>query len=179
MTLDELNGDPLFDVAKRLRSACASRAWIEGMSASRPFDDLAEVLCEAERIWWALEEADWMEAFAAHPRIGDSPPIVTGDSAGPDAGPDASDDAAADFSRREQSGMAEASPGVRARLAAANKAYEQRFGFVYLVCATDKSAEEMLDQCLRRLGSEAHEELRVAGAEHVKITRLRLEKMLA
>lgn len=171
MTLDELNEDPLFDVAKRLRSACASRAWIEGMSASRPFDDLAEVLCEAERIWWTLDESDWMEAFAAHPRIGDSP------AADVTSSPD--EDEAASFSRSEQSGMANAGPAVRARLTAANQAYEKRYGFVYLVCATDKSAEEMLDQCLRRLGSELHEELRVAAAEQVKITRLRLEKMLA
>jgi len=111
----------------------------------------------AERAWWGLGPDDWREAFAAHPRIGER---------GPDA-----------WSAAEQAGMSSAADATRRALAAGNRAYEERFGQVFLICAIGRSAADMLADLERRLGNDPVTELRVAAAEQAKITRLRLEKL--
>ncbi len=130
------------------------------MIAARPFSDDRAVIEAAERTWRALDRADRLEAFAAHPRIGDR-------------------DVRERWSRAEQSGVASASDDVLAELAASNAEYERRFGHVFLICASGLAAEEMLRALRSRLENEPEVELEVASAEQAKITRLRLERLAA
>jgi OHCU decarboxylase len=141
-----------------LRQLCGSRRWAERMAARRPFATPHEMLQAADDIWWSLDAEDWLEAFRAHPRIGEA----TLDR-------DAS---------REQSSMAAADADVRARLAQGNREYEARFGYIFIVCAAGKSAGEMLAMLKRRLQNAPDEELRVAASEQAHITRLRLNRLL-
>jgi OHCU decarboxylase len=127
------------------------------MAQARPFSTETELLASAERIWEALSAEDRLEAFAAHPRIG-----------GPAAG----------LAAREQSGTRRAPENVLAALARANRSYEERFGHIFIVCASGKSGEEMLALCLARLHNAPSEELAVASEEQKKITRLRLQKFV-
>ena len=136
------------------------------MSVARPFADLAEFLKTADKIWWSLNEQDWLEAFRAHPKIGEKK------AAAPQT------EQARSWSAQEQAGTRKASADTMSALAAANEAYEQRFGFIFIVCATGKSAAEMLTMLQERLANDRPTELRVAADEQRKITRLRLEKLL-
>jgi len=129
------------------------------MAARRPFASEAAALDAADRVWKSLFPADWLEAFRAHPRIGGR------EARGPQA--------------EEQAGALSASETTRAALAEANRLYEERFGRIYIVCASGKGAEEMLDLCRRRLHNDAETELAVAAEEQRKITRMRLEKLFA
>jgi OHCU decarboxylase len=129
------------------------------MAARRPFASEAAALDTADRVWKSLFPADWLEALRAHPRIGGR------EARGREA--------------EEQAGALSASEATRAALAEANRLYEERFGRIYIVCASGKSAEEMLDLCRRRLHNDAETELAVAAEEQRKITRMRLEKLFA
>jgi len=144
-----------------LQRCCGSGRWTVSMETSRPFEDVAALLRTAERLWWQLEPADWLDAFATHPRIGDS-----------------GEHAIAAWSRGEQAGAASAATAIRDELAAANQAYVDRYGFIYIVCATGRTAAEMLADLHTRLGSTREQELRTAAEEQAKITRLRLRKLL-
>jgi allantoicase len=139
-----------------LLACCGSREWARRMN--QPFADTGQMLAAADRIWNELAPQDWLEAFAAHPRIGES-------TADPRAA-------------KEQSGVGGAQPETLARLAAANREYEKRFGHIYIVCASGKTAAEMLALLESRLSNDAETELRVAAGEQQKIMRLRLEKWL-
>jgi OHCU decarboxylase len=158
-------GDPLagwnamstLEAEASMLACCGSKRWARRMARARPFPGGVELLAGADRIWRELSEDDWLEAFAAHPRIG-AP---------------ASGQAAA-----EQAGARGASGETLAALARANREYEERFGYIFIVCASGRSAEEMLDLCRRRLHNDAPEELQVAAEEQRKITHLRLEKWL-
>ena len=143
--------------AGQLRDVCASSRWVEQTAAARPFASWEEMTTACDRIWLGLDPADWQEAFAAHPRIGERK---------------------AGWSSQEQSGTRGASDETMRRLAEGNRAYEEKFGHVYLVCATGKSAEEMLADLERRMKNDPQTELRIAAEEHAKITALRLEKLV-
>jgi allantoicase len=146
------------DVAQReLLACCGSHEWVRRMLESRPYDD---VLAKADEIWSSLTERDWLEAFAAHPRIGDKKP-------------------AAKWASEEQSGAAAASAETLTTLADVNRQYEEHFGYIYIVCATGKSADEMLAIARERLINDPKNELRVAAEEQRKITRLRLLKLVS
>jgi len=141
------------------------------MLARRPFGSTAELHQAAETLWNGLAPDDWLEAFRHHPRIGDTgaPPAL-----GPE---DDSAHPASEWSRQEQSAVQHADAATLRALREANAAYERRFGFVFLVCATGKSAEEMLRSLDARINNEPTVELRVASREQAKITRLRMEKL--
>jgi 2-oxo-4-hydroxy-4-carboxy-5-ureidoimidazoline decarboxylase len=165
MTLEALNG--LGETARRetLESCCGSHAWVSGMMDLFPMRDVASLLEAAGRVWHACGEKDWKEAFDHHPRIGDMKALRkkyagTGASA-------------------EQAGAVEASVVMLEALAEANKIYEERFGYIFIVCATGRSAEEMLGLLRARLGNEPEKEILIAMGEQEKITRLRLEKLLS
>lgn len=166
---DYLNALSAEAVRASLTQCCGAGRWVEEMARSRPFASDAEVLETAERAWWGVTPADWREAFARHPRIGQAGDegrrrAMKGDEA---------------WARQEQSGMATAAAEMRQALAEGNQAYERRFGHVFLICATGRSAEEMLAELRRRLGHDPARELKVAAGEQAKITRLRLEKLVA
>jgi len=147
--------------------ACGSRRWADAMIARRSFADAADLFAGAEAAADSLARDDWLEAFSHHPRIGDTNPsaskfVVT-----------------RDLSRHEQSGMSGASEETRRAFVEGNRAYEAKFGHVFLICATGKSGEAMLEQLRARLANDAETELRNAASEQRKITRLRLERMLS
>lgn len=145
-----------------LRACCAADSWVSRVVAGRPYAS-TEALAQASDTATAdLDDAGLAQALAGHPRIGARMPGGH----------------AAAWSRQEQSGVAGAADDVRAALAAANAAYEQRFGHVYLACATGRSAEELLAICRTRLDNDPATERGVVLAELAKINRLRLTKLL-
>ncbi|MEO7651144.1 MAG: 2-oxo-4-hydroxy-4-carboxy-5-ureidoimidazoline decarboxylase, partial [Bryobacteraceae bacterium] len=144
--------------AKDLLSCCASRRWAMGMAALQPFADAGHVLRAADGITLELEREDWLEAFGAHPRIGQA----TADRR----------------AREEQSGTMGMAATVADRLDAVNSAYEERFGYIYIVCAPGKSAEQMLAFAESRLENDPDTELRIAAEEQRRITRLRLQRAI-
>jgi len=159
MNLETLNN---LDTATRfttLQQCCGSRNWVVKMLAGFPFADAPAVFAAASDAWHACGPADWLEAFAHHPAIG----AQTTDST-----------AAA-----EQSGTKTATGDTRAALSTGNQAYKDRFGFIYIICATGKTADEMLANLDTRLHNSPEVELRIAMAEQEKITLLRLQKLLA
>lgn len=164
--LDRLNALPADDAEAELLRCCGSTEWARRMAAARPFPSADAMMEASDATWWALRDEDWREAFSRHPRIGEAR------AERPAEGTEA-------WSRQEQRGMEAAGGDTRAALAAANRDYEARFGWIYLVCATGRSADEMLEMCRARLGNEPGTEMRVAAAEQAKITRLRLEKLIA
>ena len=141
-----------------LLACCGSHEWAKRMEQGQPYASAEEMLEAADRTWWQLTPQDWLQAFAAHPRIGES-----------------SADASA---TREQSGVTGAEAKTLARLAAGNRAYEQRFGYTFLISATEQSAEEILMILERRLHNAAGDELQIAADEQRKITGLRLTKLV-
>jgi allantoicase len=163
---DSLSPEASLDMFLR---CCGSHAWAITMSQLRPFEDRAALMRTADRVWWSLDEAAWLEAFAAHPRIGQKapPPAL------PTAGGDPSRWAA-----QEQRSTATASPALMAELAAANDQYFGKHGFIYIVCASGRAAADMLSDLGARLGNDRATEIRTAAEEQAKITRLRLDKLL-
>ncbi|MGD0528065.1 MAG: allantoicase [Polyangiaceae bacterium] len=149
------------DEAKaELTACCASSAWAERMVAARPLKDLGSAKAEAARAAEGLTEPDWLEAFAAHPRIGEKKADARG------------------WSAEEQSKVAAADAATLAALAEVNRAYEAKHGFVYLVCATGKTADELLALARARLEGDRARELVRAAEEQRSITDLRLEKLV-
>jgi allantoicase len=142
-----------------LRSCCGSSRWIDAVAAARPFASWDEMLARSDKIWSSLSPDDWLEAFRAHPRIGEKK--VT-----------------ARWSAGEQAGTRSASDETMRALEEANRAYEEKFEHVYLVCATGRRADEMLANLRERMENDPKTELRVAAEEQRKITRLRLEKLV-
>lgn len=147
------------------------------MLSQRPFKDRTEVFESAERIWWDIGPADWLEAFAGHARIGGQ---VVSESGGQAVrrSDGQTGNVAGDWAAQEQAGAAAAGDDVKAALEAANIEYEARFGYIYVVCATGRSGAEMLALCRVRLANDPDTELKVAAGEQLAITRIRLEKLL-
>ena len=155
MNLDAM---PESEAMTLLQECCGASRWVLAMVNRRPFGSREAVLAAADEIWTSLDGGDWREAFAQHPRIGEQTASLV--------------------AAKEQSGIADATNLVRLGLAEANRDYEQRFGYIYIVCATGKSADEMLAIAQARLQNDPDTELRVAAEEQRKITRLRLQKLL-
>jgi OHCU decarboxylase len=176
MTLEALNELDVAAAERELGFCCGARRWAQRMAAKRPFRDFAAVVQEADKIWLSLDPADWLEAFASHPRIGEGPTSRGSDDAGSH---EASNNRSAAWSAREQAGMDDASSATRLRLAAANREYERRFGFIYIVCAHGLSADQLLAVAERRLGNSRDEEVVNAAEEQRKITLLRLAKLVS
>jgi len=164
--LARLNALDAAEAERELLKCCGSTAWARRMETQRPFGDAEELLTAADEIWRSLKESDWLEAFAAHPKIGGQKAAREQDAQ------------ARNWSEQEQSGASLAAQETLDALAEANRAYEEKFGHIFIVCATGKSAVEMLDILRARLSNDARTELRNAAEEQRKITRLRLEKLL-
>jgi OHCU decarboxylase len=157
--LSELNRLPRDEAQQRLYSCFASRRWAAHVADGRPYANLEALLDAAEQAWSELEPADWAEALAGHPRIGErggSSPVA---------------------SEREQRGVRVAAATTLDQLAAENRRYEDRFGHVFLIAAAGKSAEEILAALRERMENDPVTESRVAASEHRKIGRLRLQAL--
>jgi OHCU decarboxylase len=155
------NGLPQDEAVDVLLRVCHSQRWADAVAQRRPYPDLDKLQETADSVWMGLEPTDWREALEGHPRIGEQ-----GGSS-------------ADFSQQEQAGMSGATDDVRAAIAAGNRAYEDRFGQVFLISAAGREPQEILEQLRLRLDNDPDTELRVAAEEHRRITRLRLAQLLA
>jgi OHCU decarboxylase len=162
VAFDQMRADEAADL---LIACCGSRRWVEAMVARRPFHLLGVLLGNADEVWNSLGAADWREAFAHHPRLGDPP------SAAPQG------DQAQAWSSGEQAGLRDAGLEARTALAAANEAYEAHFGFTCIICATGLGSAEILELTKDRLANDLEDELPIAAEEQRKITRLRLLKL--
>jgi OHCU decarboxylase len=166
MTLAKLNSVPRYRAEDELLQCCGSRAWARALAGRRPFANLDRLLRASTDVWWELDETDWREAFAAHPRIG---------------GHAAATHAAARtqaWSAQEQSGVNRGSVKVMMDLEQANREYFDRFDYIFIICASGKSVDEMLGILQSRLANSPEQEIRIAAEEQDKITRLRLEKLI-
>lgn len=149
-----------------LLKCCGSSDWARQMTLSRPFSGVKDLAVRSDEIWWSLPASDWLEAFRSHPKIG---------------GRKAAKSVARDsqrWSEQEQSGMQHAGESLRDELAELNRIYEEKFGFIFIICASGKTAEQMLPALQERLLNEPEAELRCAAAEQAQITKLRLSKLI-
>ena len=158
------NADPV-EATPAMLACCGARRWADQMVALRPIPTIAALSEAADRIWTAMEESDWLEAFACHPRIGESTPASISERS-------------SSWSQQEQSRTAAAAESTMRQLAECNALYEQRFGFTYIVCATGKTADEMLAILQRRLANTRVAELREAAEQQRQIMQIRLGKWL-
>lgn len=155
------------DAEGELLKCCGSTRWAREMTAARPFANFEELCEKANAVCGTLSDEDWLEAFRAHPKIGETK-----------AATDQSQQVQS-WSAQEQSGVTNAAHETIDELAQQNRDYEARFGFIFIVCATGKSPAEMLAILRARIDNDRREELLIAAEEQRKITRLRLEKLLS
>jgi 2-oxo-4-hydroxy-4-carboxy-5-ureidoimidazoline decarboxylase len=165
--LDDVNSLPADRAADVLRACCGASRWVQSMVARRPFTSVDDALSAADEAWAPLGPDDWREAFSHHPRIGERRSAVSQNARG------------AGWSSAEQRSVDTAGDATRDQLARVNREYETKFGHIYIVCATGKSADELLSIARGRLHNEPSAELRVAAGEQHQITRLRLRKLLS
>jgi 2-oxo-4-hydroxy-4-carboxy-5-ureidoimidazoline decarboxylase len=164
MTLTEWNAMNAEEAAAAALPCCGSSAWASRLAALRPFDSFEELSAASDRVWLALPEGDWQQAFDSHPRIGQ-------------AHAKAATEKSLKWSEGEQA-AANPDDAVRAALALGNQAYEKRFGRIFIVCATGKSAAEMLAILEKRMENDPATEMREAAEQQRLITQLRLRKWL-
>jgi 2-oxo-4-hydroxy-4-carboxy-5-ureidoimidazoline decarboxylase len=167
MNLAELNAAPRAKAAEVFTACCGSSRWVSRMISRRPFASLADLLLAANEVWASLDREDWLEAFAHHPRIGERTAALAQNERG------------AQWSSSEQSAVTLAPEAIREQQQSVNAAYERRFGYIYIVCATGKTPDEMLAIARQRLSNDPETEIEVAAEEQRKIMGLRLEKLLA
>lgn len=166
MGLDEINKASLKQAYAVFESCCCAPNWIEGMINARPFSDLNALLQASENCFSLLTDKDYLVAFTGHPQIGDLKTLHAkyANTSG--------------TASNEQAGMSMAEKGVLQEMVQLNKDYLQKFGFIFIVCASGKSAIQMLDLIKSRIVNERLQELNIAGNEQAKITQIRLEKLL-
>jgi 2-oxo-4-hydroxy-4-carboxy-5-ureidoimidazoline decarboxylase len=166
VTLEHLNRLDEAAARAELERCCGASRWVERVLAARPFRDRDSLFAAAERALEELERTDWLEAFAHHPKIGDVASLR------------AKYASTAAWAGEEQRGAVAADERTLEALADGNRTYEERFGYIFIVCATGKNAAEMLSLLRGRLPNPPERELRNAAEEQMKITRLRLAKLL-
>ena len=166
MNLMEFNSLDHSEIFDTLIKCCSSSAWANELVRSRPFEKMEDLLIRSEKVWFSLNKKDWLEAFAGHPQIGDLKSLQDKYSN------------TKSWATGEQSGVASANNETLQELAQLNQQYVDDYGFIFIVCATGKSADEMLEILKSRLENNKEEELLIAGKEQLKITTIRLEKLL-
>jgi len=164
--LASLNSLAADEAQNELLKCCGSKRWAEQMIVERHFENVEDLIAKADRVWWSLDPGDWLEAFLSHPKIGEKKAAA------------ATPEQSKQWSAAEQAGIAEAANSTLAKLAELNRKYQDKFGYIFIVCASGKSSEEMLAILRSRLENDSDEELHIAAAEQAKITRLRLQKLV-
>ncbi|HUR65785.1 MAG TPA: 2-oxo-4-hydroxy-4-carboxy-5-ureidoimidazoline decarboxylase [Chitinophagaceae bacterium] len=165
MTLHDLNTLSQSQLREELFKCCGSSAWVQRMLPFIPAEDLVELLEDAEEQWWLCNEDDWKEAFTHHPKIGDIDSLKKKFAS------------TAQWASGEQAAVNTATDEILTALAEGNRSYEEKFGYIFIVCATGRSAEEMLTMLQERLQNDPAEEIKIAADEQNKITKLRIEKL--
>jgi 2-oxo-4-hydroxy-4-carboxy-5-ureidoimidazoline decarboxylase len=160
------NLKPRAEAAKEILPCCGSTAWANQMAARRPIHNEVALLTACDEIWRNLSEPDWVEAFRSHPRVGESP------------APAAASARSTSWSQEEQKRVITSGEDIKLRLAEGNRAYEQRFNRIFIVCVTGKSALEILEILARRLQNDDRTELLEAAEEQRQIAHIRLKKWL-
>lgn len=166
LDLEAINSQTFSETCNELLKCCGSKRWAERLAAARPFASIDEVKENASSIWWSLSNDDWLEAFRSHPKIGERKA----------AAPVAAD--AHKWSEQEQSGVSGTAVDTLEALSELNQQYAKKFGYIFIVCASGKSAEQMLSLLRERLHNEPEVELPIAAAEQAKITELRIDKLI-
>jgi OHCU decarboxylase len=164
-SLERINALSPEEAEAEFLKCCGSTLWARRMTDERPFHNLEELLTKADAEWWALDQEDWLEAFSRHPKIGERKSERT------------QAEEAREWSEQEQSGTHSAEEETRRALEEINRTYLQKFGYIYIICATGKTADEMLSILKERLPHDADTELRIAAEEQRRITHLRLQKL--
>lgn len=150
---------------KLLYTCCGSDQWVNYMLDLLPFEDLVDVLEDAEQVWYHCDESGWLQAFDHHPKIGDITSLKTKFGT------------TADLASNEQAGVTSANDETLIELAELNHQYEKKNGFIFIICATGKPAAEILAQIKKRINHNRETELEIAAEEQNRITKLRLEKL--
>jgi 2-oxo-4-hydroxy-4-carboxy-5-ureidoimidazoline decarboxylase len=166
MTLESLNSLTISDANEQFETCCGAANWVEKMNQNRPFQNKDDLYQKAESIWYSLSSKDWLEAFTHHPKIGNIDSLRK------------KFHNTKSISEDEQSGINDAAESTLKDLAESNQLYQDKFGFIFIICATGKSAGEMLALIKIRLNNNANAEMLNAAKEQNKITQLRLEKLL-
>jgi 2-oxo-4-hydroxy-4-carboxy-5-ureidoimidazoline decarboxylase len=166
MTLESLNSLTISDANEQFETCCGAANWVEKMNQNRPFQNKDDLYQKAESIWYSLSSKDWLEAFTHHPKIGNIDSLRK------------KFHNTKSISEDEQSGINDAAESTLKDLAESNQLYQDKFGFIFIICATGKSAGEMLALIKTRLNNNANAEMLNAAEEQNKITQLRLEKLL-
>ena len=166
MSLTRLNELPPPDASQEFLKCCGSKRWAEAMIERRPFASVEDLTQAASDVWQSLKPDDWLEAFRSHPKIGEKKAA------------EAVSTQSQQWSGQEQSGMSRAGDDTIEALSQLNREYEEKFGYIFIVCATGKSADEMLALLRQRLPNDPDTELPIAAAEQAKITELRLKKLI-
>lgn len=174
MTIDELNRLPEDDAFTAFEQCCGASQWVERMVFSRPFEDFNEVMETCDNIWEECDVDDYEEAFSFYPRIGDPEELEEMRNAGAGL-----EDLGLKWAAMELKGLEDGPPEVQEELAKANAEYEDKFGYVFVICAPGKNAVEIIAAIRERLRNGPAEEIYVAAAEQHKITHVRLKKLLA
>ena len=167
LNLDTYNALNSTDATDLLHQCCTAGKWIEQTLQSRPHSSFDHLLASAEHVWESMGEADWLEAFDGHPKIGDPASLKK------------KYHSTLHTASSEQSGVNVASDEVIQQLALVNQQYLDKFGFIFIICATGKSAEEMLQSITDRIGNKREQELAIAAAEQWKITLIRLNNLFS
>lgn len=167
MTLQEFNKSKTDEARMAFSKCCGAHNWVDRMVALQPFKTVESLLSTSESVWNKCNEADWLEAFTHHPKIGDVSSL------------EAKYNDTKDWASDEQKSVDSASKEIILKLSDLNAVYEEKFGFIFIVCASGKSAGEMLELLESRLGNTYDEELKIAMVEQHKITVLRLKKLLS
>jgi 2-oxo-4-hydroxy-4-carboxy-5-ureidoimidazoline decarboxylase len=154
------------EAAEEILPCCGSKAWAFGMAARRPIGDESALLAACDLTWKSLPESDWLEAFRGHPRIGES------------HSPESAPARSAAWSGEEQRRVGVSSEDIKVALAEGNRAYEHRFNRIFIICATGKSASEILEALQRRLQNDDAAELHEAAEQQRQIAHVRLKKWL-
>lgn len=165
MTLEEFNSLGASEALPHLLRCCGSTVWAELLASRRPFPSMEDLLNASDEALKVLSSDDWKEAFSHHPRIGDLTELREKFAA------------TAQWASKEQSGVEGAPDRVLQELSERNRLYEEKYGYIFIVCAAGKSAEEMLDLMRKRMRNDPVAEIDVAATEQAKITKLRLEKL--
>ena len=166
-SLDRLNSLSLLEAESEFLKCCGAKNWAARMVDQRPFIDVPQLLSKANDIWWSLATSDWLDAFRSHPKIGEKKAAQ------------ATSAEAQAWAEQEQAGTRAAAWEIMSELAHGNREYENKFGYIFIVCATGKTSAEMLAILRARLENDADTELRVAAEEQRQITELRLRKLMA
>jgi len=166
MTLESLNALTIFDANEQFELCCGAANWVIKMNQNRPFQNKDDLYKKSESIWFSLSSDDWLEAFTHHPKIGNIESLRKNFHN------------TKSISENEQSGVNDASESTLKDLAESNQLYEDKFGFIFIVCATGKSADKMLTLIKIRLNNNVNVEMLNAAKEQNKITQLRLKTLL-